>query len=288
MLLKAMQSHLADMRSVLGIDAAWTAIQPSGVALVVDEGSGWRLARVAASYASFTAPAGAAPEARPPGRLPDAEALLTACSSMTGSAPALVAIDMPLSRAPITARRAADNAVSTAYGARHCSTHTPSAVRPGRISDDLTASFAAAGYPLLTGGTPEHALIEVYPHPALVELARADRRLPYKAGKARAYWPMLPPAERRTNLLSMWDLIVALLEREIGGVADALTVPTPEAPGVALKAFEDKLDAVVCAWVGTRVLAGAAIPFGDNDAAIWIPAQSAPIPQQIEIYSKSP
>jgi hypothetical protein len=35
------------------------------------------------------------------------------------------------------------------------------------------------------------ALIEVYPHPALVELAGAVERLPYKAAKVSAYWPKL-------------------------------------------------------------------------------------------------
>uniref|UniRef100_UPI003019E4F7 DUF429 domain-containing protein n=1 Tax=Bosea sp. MMO-172 TaxID=3127885 RepID=UPI003019E4F7 len=66
--------------------------------------------------------------------------------------------------------------------------------------------------------------------------------------------------------------LTALLDREIAGVADALPVPEPAAAGVVLKAFEDMLDAVVCAWVGTRVVAGAAVPFGNDDAAIWVPS----------------
>lgn len=258
--------------SVLGIDAAWTTTQPSGVALVTEDGAGWRLARVSASYAGFIASLVPGDETRPTGGLADASGLLAACCRITGNPPVLVAIDMPLSRAPITARRAADNAVSVAYGARHASTHTPSVTRPGRISDDLTAGFAAAGYPLLTCGEPEHGLIEVYPHPALIELARADRRLPYKAAKAGKFWPALSPLERRLKLLATWSEIVTLLDREISGVAEALPVPEPGATGIAMKAFEDKLDAVVCAWVGTRVLARTAIPFGDDDGAIWIPA----------------
>ena len=276
-----MQMHASAVQGVLGIDAAWTATQPSGVALVVSDGTDWRLAQVSASYAGFIASVGPADEARPTGGLPDACALLAACCRLAGHPPTLVAIDMPLSRAPITARRAADNAVSAAYGARHASTHTPSAIRPGRISDDLTAGFAAAGYPLLTGGEAEHGLIEVYPHPALVELARADRRLPYKTGKVRAYWPALSPAERRVNLRATWSQIVTLLDCEISGVSEALPVPEPGATGIALKAFEDKLDAVICAWVGARVLAGAAIPFGDDEAAIWIPAPAAPVPSEV-------
>lgn len=63
-----------------------------------------------------------------------------------------------------------------------------------------------------------------------------------------------------------------MLDHEVAGIADALPLPRPDAPRGMLKAFEDMLDAVVCAWVGVRVLAGTAQPFGDEDAAIWIPA----------------
>lgn len=38
------------MGAVLGIDAAWTKCQPSGAALVVDHGAGWRPLKIAASY----------------------------------------------------------------------------------------------------------------------------------------------------------------------------------------------------------------------------------------------
>jgi hypothetical protein len=43
----------AKSRAVLGIDAAWTATQPSGVAVVSEEPGGWRLVAVANSYRSF-------------------------------------------------------------------------------------------------------------------------------------------------------------------------------------------------------------------------------------------
>ena len=43
------------MTTVLGIDAAWTAREPSGVALVQRQASPWRCIAVAPSYAAFTA-----------------------------------------------------------------------------------------------------------------------------------------------------------------------------------------------------------------------------------------
>lgn len=41
------------MRTVLGVDAAWMERESNGVAWIADDGSGWQLIEVAASYAAF-------------------------------------------------------------------------------------------------------------------------------------------------------------------------------------------------------------------------------------------
>jgi predicted RNase H-like nuclease len=146
----------------------------------------------------------------------------------------------------------------------------PTATRPGRISDDLTRGFMEAGYPLLTRIAAPSGVIEAYPHPALVELAGAPERLRYKASNVRIYWRQATPPERRDLLYREWAGIVGLLEREIEGVAVALTIPGPGASGLEIKAYEDALDAVVCAWVAVCALEGRAVAFGDDRAAIWI------------------
>ena len=259
------------MGRVLGIDAAWTPSQPSGLALVAEAEGKWKLLATAPSYDHFIALSQCRTIDGPPkGSVPNVVQLLDAAATLAGGKIDLIAVDMPLSREPITCRRASDDLVSRAYGSRHCSTHTPSATRPGRISDDLREAFDTAGYPLLTtmgnGG-----LCEVYPHPALVELARAPRRLPYKISKIRNYWPDDIPAVRREKLIEQWAAIVSLLDLQLLGTADQLQPPPLEARTVAFKAFEDRLDAVVCAWVGISVLCGTADPFGDATSAIWIP-----------------
>ena len=266
------------MKSVLGIDAAWTETQPSGVALAEETERGWRLKAVASSYARFEALAGLAPE--PPaqrGMKPDVDALLATCRHLTGREPDLIAVDMPLSRLPITGRRNSDNLVSSFYGAKKCGTHSPSEQRPGPVSDGLRSALEERGYVLWTRPAgpsldrPEPALIEVYPHPALIELTNADERLRYKIGKISRYWPGLAPPLRREELFAVWARIVAALERHVEGVEAGLPELDRNASGLALKAYEDALDAVVCAWVAICVLQGRAQAFGDEVSAVWVP-----------------
>jgi predicted RNase H-like nuclease len=210
------------MRTVLGIDAAWTEAQPSGVALVEEVSSGWRLVTVESSYSRFHALAGGPEAGRPSGSRPVANSLIETCQRLTGRPPDVVAVDMPLSLESICGRRPSDIAVSRAYGAKKCATHSPSAERPGKISDTLRGAFTNCGYGLKIARNPTipyldtPALIEVYPHPALVELTSAAERLRYKISRANKYWPGLKPAERREKLLGAWTEISAALEQQIG------------------------------------------------------------------------
>ncbi|WP_294537416.1 DUF429 domain-containing protein [uncultured Rhodoblastus sp.] len=261
------------VRAVLGIDAAWTLGQPSGVALAKNVGSGWQLVAVAPSYEQFNALAQKKQASPGPltGSRPSAVELLSSCEALAGCRADLVAIDMPLSREPITARRESDNMVSREYGGRKCGTHTPSEKRPGSISDILRDEFQLAGYALQTESIVYQGLIEVYPHPALVEIFSASERLPYKLAKLRSYWPNSSVGERRAKVIGKWKEIVTRLDNEIAGVSSALGNPPANTKVVYLKAYEDMIDAVVCAWVAICALEGKAVPFGDEKSAIWIP-----------------
>ncbi len=260
------------MTTILGIDAAWTATQPSGIALVSSEANGWRVTFAGSSYLHLIDhAAGRIPSLRPSGSVAEAAGVLAAAEQIARAPIDLVAVDMPLSLQTIAERRVSDNLVSKAYGARHCSTHTPSSIRPGRISDDMRAGFEECGYKLLTKNLAVPGLLEVYPHPALVELTGAARRLPYKVGKIRDYWPNDTAVGRRTRLFETWRVIVASLDARLPGAADVLPLPPLDAPTWQLKSFEDMLDAVVCAWVGICAFEGTAVPFGNETSAIWIP-----------------
>jgi predicted RNase H-like nuclease len=263
-------------RAVLGIDAARTAAQPSGVAVAVETAEAWELAAVAASYEDFIARAkgGKLDEKRPRGSVAVAADLLEAARRICGARVDLVAVDMPMARGAITGRRLCDKAVSREYGARAAATHSPSAERPGKISDPLRAALEASGY-LLCTAAPAKGLIEVYPHPALIEFLSAPRRLEYKAAKMGKYWPDSPAVDRHKKLREVWRRIVEALESRIQGVRAALPPPGPDERGSRLKAYEDKLDAVVCAAVAIACLNGEARAFGDENAAIWVPTGAA-------------
>jgi predicted RNase H-like nuclease len=105
---------------VLGIDAAWTLGQPSGVALIAKSAGVWRLLAAAPSYEIYRSRSdgSAVPDPRARGGPADAEHLLLTSHTLAGAAVDLVAIDIPLARTAITTRRLADNAASRAYGAR--------------------------------------------------------------------------------------------------------------------------------------------------------------------------
>jgi predicted RNase H-like nuclease len=263
-------------RAVLGIDAAWTCQQPSGVAAAVQTEAGWSLAAVEASYLDFLTRArgGAADDRRPVGSLPDAGALLEASRLLCARAIDCIAIDMPIGPRAIVGRRTCDNEISRAYGKLKAAVHSPGKTRPGPISDALRADFEALGLTVRTT-LPAEGVIEVYPHAALIEFMGETERLPYKANKTLTYWPDLSIERRHRKLREVWARIVEALDRRIAGVRAALPLPAPDVRGWPLKAFEDKLDAVVCAAVAAAALDGKAVPHGDAEGTIWVPTAEA-------------
>lgn len=266
------------MNAILGIDAAWTGNQPSGVALVERTALGWRCIAVAPSYDTFIALAHGIPvdweAANIPGSVPPVAKLLEATARLTGAHLSVVAIDMPVATVPITGRRAADNAISRMFGSRGCSTHSPSTERPGRLGAALSRKFQSLGYTIATASDPPGApsrLIEVYPHPALLSLLGRDERVRYKVSKAGKYWPDHQPSERRTAILRELHAIRKELQAELGQFELSLPAISTITTQRTLKRFEDALDALVCAWVGTRYMEKKVLAFGDSTAAIWCP-----------------
>jgi hypothetical protein len=91
---------------VLGIDAAWTSTQPTGVALVRRRNAAWETLGVASSYTSFILCASKSDVAWATGRFvgtrPDMRSLLTSAESIGGASVDIVVIDMPTAGPRVT------------------------------------------------------------------------------------------------------------------------------------------------------------------------------------------
>ena len=275
------------MTTVLGIDAAWTPTEPSGVALIQGDADRWTCIALAPSYHSFVGAADGSLvdwNSHAVGTPPDPAELLSAARSLAGTPIDLVAIDMPISTVAILGRRTADNETSKRFGPRGCSTHSATPERPGSLGAKMTGGFAALGYPVATAdtepGAPRH-LLEVYPHPALLALLGRAYRVPYKLSRSRRYWPDQSVPQRIQSLLVEHSAIEAGLRRVIRGIPTEVQPPRSVARLSALKRHEDALDALVACWVGSLYATGRSTPLGDDTAAIWFPTAAFDLPPLI-------
>jgi len=223
------------MTVILGIDAAWTNKEPSGVALVAGKSAKWKCLCVAPSYDSFVSRSENVPVNWNAGRFigstPQDPSLLAAAKEIAGTDVDLVTIDMPIATFPFSSRRSADDAISTAFGRFGCATHSPSSKRPGRLSTDIMTQLNYAGYPLATTAHSSGTLrrtIEVYPHPALLRLLNCQYRVPYKFAKSLRYWLGLDIRDRIGRILDEFKRIERALSDTFG--CTRLIIPYPGAP----------------------------------------------------------
>lgn len=184
----------------------------------------------------------------------------------------LVVADIPLATTPIGGRRYADDEISGLFGGKGCSAHSPSGTRPRHVSEEIRDGFDQCGFPLATspGNLSDHALLETYPHLALLSLLNAQYRVPYKVSKSKKYWRELDLEKRLAKIVENLKEILAKLSQVIVGIDFAVN-KNPQGFS-ALKPDEDKIDALVCAWVGIQALEGRAMAIGNDEASIWVPA----------------
>jgi predicted RNase H-like nuclease len=156
---------------------------------------------------------------------------------------AVLAVDAPLVVPNETGRRPCESELSREYGSRWAATHSANRQllldRYGVIrGEDLASLLRRSGFGDLWS-PKRRTLLEVYPHPAIIEAFRLPRRLAYKKGRI---------AERRAGLRRLDGLILSLDEADPPFIGPPVEI-TDTMTGPELKAIEDLIDARICAWV---------------------------------------
>ena len=169
-------------------------------------------------------------------------------------APAVVAVDAPLRVPNLTGSRACDRALSAewrrfeagALPANRRLLETDGKVRGERLVAILRACCDIEECAIVPQQTERRIVCEVYPHPAHVSLFALPRTLKYKARKGRSL------ADRQGELNRYHRLLLGLRDSDPPLKADGdglLAENIHVLRGRALKAHEDRLDAVTCAYV---------------------------------------
>ncbi len=170
--------------------------------------------------------------------------------SAAGRGPAVVAIDCPLAVPNPSGLRDCDRLVNECFRKFQAGVYPANRHNLGRYDglrgEDLTRALAADGFSVDPRTWAERKVIEVYPHAAMVALFRLRRTLKYKPREGRAY------EVRWREMRKLQGHIRSLARARPALVPDGLDVRTrPEGlRGAALKGLEDRLDAIVCAYIG--------------------------------------
>ena len=158
--------------------------------------------------------------------------------------PAIVAVDAPTLIPNKTGMRLPDKLTHQHFGKYHAGCYPANLGRP--FASRLVAfgkALESRGFnhaPTISPQQPGRYQIEVFPHPAMIQLFGLSRILKYKKG---------PLAERRKGLQELCDRILKHLPTHTPSLK-LNSLPEVPTGGKALKALEDKLDSIVCAYVG--------------------------------------
>lgn len=162
--------------------------------------------------------------------------------------PVVVAgVDAPLIVPNETGQRAAETAITRAYGAFKIGAHTSNRGRPWMNpprAEVLAQRFGWQVAPTHRGSVDFPACIEVYPHPAMVALFGLRARLTYK-GRFAFEVRRVAFAELLRHLESLGSLRLDA-SADWARLREAVAAAGTQS---ALDAVEDELDAVLCAHV---------------------------------------
>ena len=208
----------------LGIDLGWSS-NPSGLCCL-----GWRDGGL---------------ELEELGRESAIADVLSWVSDRVGDS-GVIAVDAPTLIPNETGMRSPDRLAHQYFGKYHAGCYPANLGRPfAARTVGFGLSLEAMGFEHAPEMTPQKLgryQIEVFPHPAMIHLFQLDRILKYKKGTV---------AERRLELVKLRQYLLDVLPSLTPGLAIA-ALPDIPVKGAELKAVEDQLDSLVCAYVAAH------------------------------------
>lgn len=217
------------MITFIGIDLAWRSERNNtGMAVLRGDRGGAGLIRISDSI----------------------RAIADVCEFVESHAGAstVIAIDAPLIIKNTVGQRPCETAVGREYGSREASCHTSNhRLYPDARSVDLARKLVLAGYVHAPNAdeASQKVILEVYPHAGLVALFELPKSLKYKKGTL---------AQKRLGLRILTEHLSQLAQAtpallKTPYLADLLTRDLSSLDGRDLKAYEDSMDAVFCAYL---------------------------------------
>ncbi|MFE4106430.1 DUF429 domain-containing protein [Almyronema epifaneia] len=152
-----------------------------------------------------------------------------------------IAVDAPLIIPNASGMRLPDRLLHQHFGRYHAGCYPANQNLPFYPAmRDFTAALEQRGFVHAVDGTTHgRVMLEVYPHAASIALFGLPRILKYKKGKV---------TERRQGLAQLFALQQKYFSRLQPSLALDFTIDLNQ-KGAALKALEDKLDALTCAYL---------------------------------------
>lgn len=164
--------------------------------------------------------------------------------------PGMVAVDAPTVIPNETGMRLCDRLAHKHFGRYHAGCYPANLSRPfASRTLGFGLSLETKGFnhaPTIISQQPGRYQIEVFPHPAMVHLFELERILKYKKGSL---------AERRPELARLRQYIcdrLPYLEPALDTTRGNVPLPAIPEGGAALKAVEDQLDSLICAYVAAH------------------------------------
>ena len=211
------------MTTFIGVDLGWYG-KPTGLASIGLHGSALRLRNIA--------------------RLESVDDILSWIQSESGSGTAVAAVDAPLIIRNPTSIRPAERELNADFRRFHAGCHAANLGRPfARNLISFSRRLDALGFrhgASMTPRQPGRFQIEVHPHAATVSLFGLARIVKYKRGTRD---------QRATGLRRLRRLLLTRLP----ALDPALSLRLPSVPRTgSIKPVEDRIDAVLCAYIGAR------------------------------------